>query len=84
MLDWSLRLKISHAGAPLGILLAYCQLQGGQAAMMNLVRQMRGMLSLNDLFLIMSIALSIPLRLAVPLAVEVVSRRINIHLTFGD
>ena len=51
---------------------------GGQAAMMNLVRQMRGTLSLNDLLLIMSIALSIPLRLAIPLAVEIVSRRINI------
>lgn len=46
--------------------------------MMNLVRQMRGTLSLNDLLLIMSIALSIPLRLAIPLAVEIVSRRINI------
>ena len=52
--------------------------RGGQAAMMNLVRQMRGTLSLNDLLLIMSIALSIPLRLAIPLAVEIVSRRINI------
>jgi len=52
--------------------------------MMNLVRQMRGTLTLNDLLLIMSIALSIPLRLAFPLAVEIVSRRINIHLTFGD
>jgi hypothetical protein len=52
--------------------------------MMNLVRQMRGILNLNDLLFIMTIALSIPLRLAVPLAVEIVSRRMNIHLTFGD
>ena len=69
-----------HTGA-LGIPLAYSRLQRGQATMMNLVRQMRGTLSLNDLLLIMSIALSIPLRLAVPLAVEIVSRRINIRLT---
>jgi hypothetical protein len=73
-------MKISHTGA-LGIPLAYFRLQGGQAAMMNLVRQMRGTLSLNDLLVIMSIALSIPLRLAIPLAVEIVSRRINIRLT---
>ena len=52
--------------------------------MMNLVRQMRGTLTLNDLLLIMSIAFSIPLRLAFPLAVEIVRRRINIRLTFGD
>jgi hypothetical protein len=51
---------------------------------MNLVTQMRGMLNLNDLLLIMSIALSVPLRLAVPLVVEIVSRRINIHFAFGD
>jgi hypothetical protein len=49
--------------------------------MMNLVRQMRGTLTLNDLLLIVSIALSIPLRLAFPLVVEIVSRRINIRLT---
>jgi len=76
-------MKISLTGA-LGIPLAYSQLQGGQAAMMNLVRQMRGTLNLNDLLLIISIALSIPFRLAFPLAVEIVSRRINIYLTFGD
>jgi hypothetical protein len=49
--------------------------------MMNLVRQMRGTLNLNDLLLIMSIAFSIPLRHAFPLAAEIVMRRINIRLT---
>jgi hypothetical protein len=58
--------------------------QGGQAAMMNFVKQMGGTLNLNDLLLIMSIALSIPLRLAFPLVVEIVRRRIDIRLTFGD
>jgi hypothetical protein len=73
-------MKVSRTRA-FGIRLAYSQLQGGQAAMMNLVRQMRGTLNLNDLLLIISIALSIPLRLAFPLAFEIVSRRINIRLT---
>jgi hypothetical protein len=63
--------------------LAYFQLQGGQAAMMNLVRQMRGTLNLNDLLLIMSLALSVPLRLACPLVAEIVRMRINIRLTLG-
>ena len=45
--------------------------------MMNFVKQMSGTLNLNDLLLIVSIALSIPLRLAFPLAAEIVSRRIN-------
>ena len=45
--------------------------------MMNFVKQMGGTLNLNDLLLIVSIALSIPLRLAFPLAAELVSRRIN-------
>jgi hypothetical protein len=49
--------------------------------MMNLVREIRGTLSLNDLLLIMSIAFSIPLRLAVPIAVEIVSRRMNIQVS---
>jgi hypothetical protein len=52
--------------------------------MMNLMRQMRGTLDLNDLLLIMSIGLSIPLRLAFPLAAQIVSRRINHRLTSGD
>lgn len=73
-------MKISYTGA-LGIPLAYSQLQGRQVAMMDLVKQIRGTLTLNDLLLIMSIAFSIPLRLAFPLAVEIVSRRINIRLT---
>jgi hypothetical protein len=73
-------MKISRARA-LGIRLAYSQLQGGQAAMISLMRQMRGTLNLNDLLFIISIALSTPLRLAFPLAVEIVSRRINIRLT---
>ena len=51
--------------------------------MMNLVRQMRGTLNLNDLLLIMSIAFSIPLRLAFPLVVEIVRMRINLRLTLG-
>jgi hypothetical protein len=47
-------------------------------AMMNLIRQVRGARNLNDLLLIVSIALFIPLRLAFPLAVQIVlSRRTN-------
>jgi hypothetical protein len=53
--------------------------------MMNLMRQMRGTLNLNGLLLIMSVALFLPLRLAFPLAAQIVRRRmINIYLTFGD
>jgi hypothetical protein len=53
--------------------------------MMNLMREIRGTLDLNDLLLIISIALFVPLRLAFPLAAQIVSRRIiNIYLTFGD
>jgi hypothetical protein len=51
--------------------------------MTNLLRQMRGRLDLHDLLLIVSIALSIPLRLALPLA-QMVCRRIDICLAFGD
>lgn len=43
--------------------------------MMNLFRQVRGTLNLNDLLLIVSIAFFIPLRLAFPLAVQIVVRR---------
>ena len=44
--------------------------------MMNLVRQtLRRTLDLNDLLLIISIAVSIPLRLALPLAAQIVSMR---------
>jgi hypothetical protein len=53
--------------------------------MMNLMREIRGTLDLNDLLLIISIALFVPLRLAFPLAAQIASRRIiNIYLTFGD
>jgi hypothetical protein len=53
--------------------------------MMNLMRQMRGTLNLNDLLLIVSLTLFLPLRLAFPLAAQIVRRRmINIYLTFGD
>jgi hypothetical protein len=52
--------------------------------MMNLVKQtLRQTLDVNDLLLIISIALSIPLRLAVPLVAQIVSMRMNIRLTFG-
>jgi len=52
--------------------------------MMNLVRQtLRRTLDVNDLLLIISIALSIPLRLALPLVAQIVSMRMNIRLTFG-
>ena len=52
--------------------------------MMNLVKQtLRQTLDVNDLLLIISIALSIPLRLAVPLVAQMVSMRMNIRLTFG-
>jgi hypothetical protein len=53
--------------------------------MMNLMREIRGTLDLNDLLLIISFALFVPLRLAFPLAAQIVSRRIiNIYRTFGD
>jgi hypothetical protein len=53
--------------------------------MLKLVRQIRGTLNLNDLLLIMSIALFLPLRLAFPLTAQIVSGRIiNTYLTFGD
>lgn len=52
--------------------------------MMSLVRQMRGTLDLNDLLLMISIALFVPLRLALPLAAQIVSTRINIRFTFGN
>jgi hypothetical protein len=52
--------------------------------MMNLLRQIRGALDLNDLLLIMSIALFLPLRLAFPLAAQIVGKRLNIRLSFGD
>jgi hypothetical protein len=52
--------------------------------MMNLVKQaLRQTLDVNDLLLIISIALSIPLRLALPLVAQIVSMRMNIRLTFG-
>lgn len=52
--------------------------------MMDLVRQtLRRTLDVNDLLLIISIALSIPLRVAVPLVAQMVSTRMNIRLTFG-
>ena len=44
-------------------------------AMMNLFRQVRGTLNLNDLLLIASIAFFIPLRLAFPLAIQLVVRK---------
>jgi len=52
--------------------------------MMDFMRQMRGTVGLHDLLLIISIALSIPLRLALPLAVQIVCSRINIHFPYGD
>jgi hypothetical protein len=62
----------------LGICFAYLQLQEGSPAMTNLVRQMSGSLNLNDLLLIVSIAVFVPLRLALPLAVQIVlAKRIN-------
>ena len=47
--------------------------------MMGFKRQMRGTIGLHDLLVITSIALSIPLRLAVPLAAQIVCSRINIR-----
>ena len=52
--------------------------------MKNFLRQIRETLDLNDLLLIMSIALFVPLRLAFPLAAQIVGKRINIRLSFGD
>ena len=49
--------------------------------MINVIKQIRGTLNLNDLLLIISVALFLPLRLAFPLATEIVSMRINIRLT---
>jgi hypothetical protein len=57
---------------------------GKQMAMVILMKQMRETLDLNDLLLIISIGLFVPFRLSFPLAAKIVSRRINIHLTFGD
>lgn len=52
--------------------------------MMDLVRQtLRRTLDVNDLLLIISIALSIPLRVALPLMAQIVRTRLNIRLTFG-
>jgi hypothetical protein len=52
--------------------------------MMDLVRQtLRRTLDVNDLLLIISIALSIPLRVALPLVAQIVRTRMNIRLTFG-
>ena len=45
--------------------------------MMNLMRKMQGTLNLNDLLLIISVALFLPLRLAFPLATQMVSMRIK-------
>jgi hypothetical protein len=45
---------------------------------------MRVALDLNDLLLVISIALFVPLRVAFPLAAQIVSRRINIRFTFGE
>lgn len=46
--------------------------------MTNLVRQVSGVLDLNDLLLIVSIAVFVPVRLAFPLAVQIVlAKRIN-------
>jgi hypothetical protein len=45
--------------------------------MMNVLREIRETLNLNDLMLIMSIALFIPLRQALPLAAQFLCRRIN-------
>lgn len=52
--------------------------------MIYCMRQMRGTIGLHDLLLIISIALSIPLRLAFPLAAQIVCRRINIYFPNGD
>jgi hypothetical protein len=49
--------------------------------MINVMRQMRGTLNLNDLLLIVSLALFLPLRLAFPLATQIMSMRISIRLT---
>ena len=46
-------------------------------AMMSVVRQLEGTLDVNDLMLIMSIALFMPLRQAIPLAAQIVYSRIN-------
>jgi hypothetical protein len=51
--------------------------------MTDVLRQMRG-LDLHDLLLIIAIALSIPLRLALPLAAQLVSSRIDIRLRVHD
>ena len=52
--------------------------------MMDLVRQtLCRTLDVNDLLLIISIAFSIPLRVALPLVVQIVRTRLNIRLTFG-
>jgi hypothetical protein len=45
--------------------------------MMNVLREIRETLNLNDLMLIMSIALFIPLRQALPLAAQILCKRIN-------
>jgi hypothetical protein len=45
--------------------------------MLNIVRQMRGAMSLNDLLLLIAIVLFIPSPLAFPLAAHIVSKRIN-------
>lgn len=52
--------------------------------MMDFMRQMRGMIGPHDLLLITSIALSIPLRLAVPLVVQIVCSRIKIGFSHCD
>jgi hypothetical protein len=59
-----------------GIALAYPKGRR-QAAMMNVLREIRETLNLNDLMLIMSIALFIPLRQALPLAAQILCKRIN-------
>ncbi|SLM49786.1 protein of unknown function [Nitrospira japonica] len=55
-----------------------------EATMMDLMRHMRGTIGLHDLLLLTSIALSIPLRLAVPLAAQIVCSRINIRFPYCD
>jgi hypothetical protein len=52
--------------------------------MMDFMRQIRGTIGLHDLLLLTSIALSIPLRLAVPLAAQIVCSRISIRFPYCD